>query len=132
MLAAMAVICPCPGRILCAAQHALLFQPAYLPGGKQIRELAQVDLCWRTLVEDGERIGALPVVVSRRRDVSGSFCRYGTARYVLRAAQVIGAAALGIDQGLLGEQELSHPLLRILTFVDVRVVLQRQVVEGFF
>src|SRR5438270_8307901 len=117
MLAAMAVICPCPGRSLRSAQHTLLFEPAYLPGGKQIRELAQVDLCWRTLVEDGERIGALTVVASRRRHVSGSFSRYGTARHVFRAVQVIGAAAFGIDQSLVGEQELSHPLLRILSFV---------------
>src|SRR6266702_7907113 len=123
MLAAMAVICPCPGRILCAAQHALLFEPAYLPGGKQIRELAQVNLCWRILVEDGERIGALAVVVSRSRHVSGSSRQYGTAQHVFRSAQVIGAAAFGIDQGLVGEQELSHPLLRILAFVDVRLVL---------
>src|SRR5437870_12256351 len=97
MMAAMAVICPCHGWSLRAAQHALLFQPAYLPGGKQIRDLAQVDLCRRTLVEDGERIGALAVVASRRRHVSVLCCRYETARHVFRAAQFIGAAAFGID-----------------------------------
>src|SRR5437899_1541768 len=100
MLAAVTIICSCPGRCLRAAQHTLLFEPAYLPRGKQIRELAQIDLCWRILVEDGERIGALAVVVSRRRHVSGSFCQYRTAQYVFRSVQVIGTAAFGIDQGL--------------------------------
>src|SRR5258708_38218000 len=132
MMAAMAVICPSPGRSLRTTQHALLFQSAYLTGGKQIRDLAQVDLCWRTIVEGGERKGALAVMASRRRHISGSFCRYGKARSMFRAAQVIDAAAFGINQRLVCEQDLSHPLLRILAFVDVRVVLQRQVFEGFF
>jgi hypothetical protein len=61
MLAAMAVIYPCYGWSIRAAQPALHFQPAYLPGGKQIGDLAQIDLCWRTLVEGGERIVALAV-----------------------------------------------------------------------
>ncbi len=132
MLAAMAVIYPCHGRSLRAAQHPLLLQPAYLPGGKQIRDLAQVDLYWRIPVESGERIGALAVAASRRRHLSVLFCRYGTARPVFRVAQIIGAAAFGIDQSLVCEQDLSHPLLRILTFIYVRVVLQRQVFECFF
>jgi hypothetical protein len=46
---------------------------------------------------------------------------------MLRAAQVIGAAAFGIAQALVGEQDLSHPLLRILAFVDVRVELQCEI-----
>ncbi len=82
MLAAMAVIDPCHGRSLRAAQHALPFQSAYLPGGKQIGDLAQIDLCWNTLVESGERIGALAVAASRRRYLSVLFCRYGAARHV--------------------------------------------------
>src|SRR3989454_7737482 len=131
-MAAMAVIGPCHRRSLRAAHHALLFQPAYLTGGKQIRDLAQVDLRWRTVVEYGERIGALAVAASRRRHVSGIFSRYGTAWHVFRAAQIIAAAALGIDQCLVCEQELSHSLLCILAFVDVRVVLQRQVFKCFF
>src|SRR5258708_9662621 len=122
MLAAMAVIGPCHGRSLRAAQHALLFQPAYLTGGKQIRDLAQVDLCWRTVGQDGKRIGALAVVASRRRHISSIFCRYGTARHVFRAAQVIGATTFGIDQGLALEQDLSHPLLLILAFLYFQVV----------
>src|SRR5713226_3882491 len=97
MLAAMAVICPCHRRSLRAAQHALLFQPAHLTGGKQIRDLAQVDLCWQIIVEWGERKVALAVVASRRRHVSGIFCPYGTSRHVFRATLVIGAAAFGID-----------------------------------
>src|SRR6266849_9500983 len=132
MLAAMAVICPCHGWSLRAAQHALLFQPAYLTGGKQIRDLAQVDLCWRTVGQDGERIVALAVVASRRRHVSSIFFWYGTARHVYRAAQVIGAATFGINRCLVCEQDLPHLLLRILAFVYVRVVLQRQVFECFF
>src|SRR5436853_784426 len=127
MMAAMAVICSCNGRSLRAAQHALLFQPAYFTGGKQIGDLAEVDLCWRTVVECGERIVAPAVVAGRRRHVSGIFCWYKTARHVSRAAPVIGPAAVGIDQCLVCEQDLSHPLLRILAFVYVRVVLQRLV-----
>src|SRR5438270_11361268 len=102
MLAAMAVPGPCHGGSLRAAQHALLFQPACLPGGKQIRDLAQVDLYWRIVAEDGERIGALAVVASRGRQVSVLCCRYETARHVLRATQFIGSAALGFDQCLVG------------------------------
>src|SRR5215470_15467963 len=128
----MAIISSCPGRSFSAAQQALLFQPAYLTGGKQIRELPQVDLCWSILVEYRERIVTLAVVASRRRHTRGVCCRYGTARHVLRAAQVIGVASFGIAQGLVGEQDLSHPLLGVLAFVDVRMVLQRQVFEGFF
>src|SRR6266478_7421595 len=132
MLAAMAVISPCHGRSLRASQLALHFQPAYLPGGKQIGDLAQIDLCWNTLVESGERIEALAVAASRRRHLSVLFCRYGATRRVCCAAHVIGATAFGVDQCLVCEQELSHPLLRILTFVYVRVVLQCQVLESFF
>src|SRR5437764_15105386 len=119
MMAAMAVIYSCYRRSLRAAQHALLFQSAYLTGRKQIRNLAQVDLCWCTVVESGERIGALAVVVSIRRYVSGIFCRYGTARHASRTTQVIGAAAFGIDQCLVCEQDLSHPLLRLHFFVYI-------------
>jgi hypothetical protein len=111
MLAAMAVRDPCHGRSLRAAQSALPFGPAYLPGGKQIGDRAQIDLCWRTLAESGERIGALAVAASRRSHLSVLFCGYGAPRHVFRAAQVIGATAFGIDQCLVCEQELSHPLL---------------------
>ena len=72
MMAAMAVICLCHGGSLRAAQHALLFQLAYLTGGKQIRDLAQVDLCWHIIVEWGERKVALAVVASRRRPCAAS------------------------------------------------------------
>src|SRR5437667_2591939 len=51
MMAAMAVTGLCHRRSLRAAQHALLFQPAYFTGGKQIRDLAQVDLCWHIIFE---------------------------------------------------------------------------------
>src|SRR2546430_113008 len=123
MLAAMAVIGPCHGWSLRAAQHALLLQLAYLSGGKQIGDLAQIDLCRYILIEGGERIVALAVAACRRRHLSVLFYRDGTARHVFRAAQVIGAAAFGIAQCLVGEQDLSHPLLGVLTFVYVRVVL---------
>src|SRR5260370_24373652 len=109
MLAAMAVISSCHGRSLRAAQHPLLLQPAYLPGGKQIRDLAQVDLYWRIPVESGERIGALAVAASRRRHLSVPCCRYGTARYVFRVAQIIGAAALGGDPRLASRQTFLAP-----------------------
>ena len=132
MMAAMAVICLCHGWSLRAAQHALLFQPVYFAGGEQIRDLTQVDLCWRTVVEYGERIVALAVMAGGRRYVGGIFCRYGSAHHVFRAAQVISSAAFGIDQCLVCEQDFSHPLFRILAFVYVRVVLQRPVFECFF
>src|SRR5438067_11934747 len=98
MMAAMAVTGLCHRRSLRAAQHALLFQPAYLTGRKQIRDLAQVDLCWHIIVEWGERKVALAIVASRRRRISGIFRRYGTARHVFRASQVIGTAAFGVAE----------------------------------
>src|SRR5260370_8307875 len=98
MLAAMAVIGPCHGRSLRAAQHALLFQPAYLTGGKQIRDLAQVDLCWRTVGQDGECIGALAVVASRRRHVRTIFFWYRPPRHLYRPPQALGAPSFRTNQ----------------------------------
>ena len=132
MLAAMAVTCPCFRWGLGASQHAIGHQPAYLKWGKQVGDLAKVDLCRRTVIEYGERKEALVVMVSHRRHISRFFCRYGTVRQVMRAAQVIDAAAFGVAQGMVGEQELSRLLFRIPAFVDVRVVLQRKVFECFF
>ena len=132
MMAAMAVICLCHGWSLRAAQHALLFQPVYFTGGKQVRDLTQVDLCWRTVIEYGEGIVAPSVVAGRGRHVGGIFRWYGSTQHVFRTAHVIISAAFGVDQCLVCEQDFSHPLLRILAFVYVRVVLQRPVFECFF
>src|SRR2546423_10185136 len=117
MMAAMAVICLCHGWSLRAAQHALLFQPVYFTGGKQVRDLTQVDLCCRTVVEYGERIVALAVVAGRGRHVGGIFRLYGSTQHVFRTAHVINFAAVRGDQSLVCEQEFSHPLLRLLALL---------------
>src|SRR2546430_14385420 len=99
MMAAMAVICLCHGWSLRAAQHALLFQPVYFTGGKQVRDLTQVDLCWRTVVEYGERIVALAVVAGRGGHVGGIFLRDGSAHHVFRAGPVISSGGVGVGCG---------------------------------
>src|SRR5437660_12417265 len=92
MVAAMAVICLCHGGSLRAAQHALLFQPVYFTGGKQVRDLTQVDLCWRTVVEYGERIVALAVVAGSGRHVGGIFRWYASTPHFVRSAHSITSA----------------------------------------
>src|SRR5579884_79786 len=46
--------------------------------------------------------------------------------------QIIAAAAVRVAQCAIGKQDIPHAFLRVLALIHIRVILKRQVLEGFF